>query len=342
VVFNNNAHDLSGGLLAATPENVKHMTRVMENYSPNGGTNLYSGLQKSMKQLDADHPAAIILVTDGVANVGVTEKKSFIKLLEKNDVRLFTFIMGNNANRPLLKEMTEVSNGFAVSVSNSDDIIGKILEATSKMTHNALRNIELKISGVHASDISPEKIGSIYRGEQITVFGHYHQGGSAKIELSGKVGAEDRYYTTTVDFPEIDESYPELERLWAYGTIETLQNKLDYYGADADTEQAITDVAKQFGLVTNYTSMLIVREDVFQQLNIDRSNQKRVEKEQKAREQRKQEHAQSTRADQQQPMFNSPRPSLGGGGGGGGSSELWMILGMLGLLGMTRLKRAQH
>jgi Ca-activated chloride channel family protein len=339
VAFNNSAHDLSGGLLPATLENIHQMTHLMENYSPNGGTNLYSGMQKAIKQLDADRPAAIILVTDGVANVGVTEKKSFISLLEKHDVRLFTFIMGNSANRPLLSEMTEVSNGFAVSVSNSDDIIGKILEATSKMTHTALRDIELNVSGVRVSDIHPKTLGSAYRGEQLIVVGHYHKAGIANIELHAKVGGEERHYNTAIAFPETDASHPELERLWAFATIEKLQSNMDYYGADADTEQAITDIAKQYGLVTNYTSMLVVREEVFQQLNIDRSNQKRVEKEQKAREQRAQEQAKNTRVDQQQPMFNQSRPTLGGGNGGG-ASDVWMILGLMLLLG-TRLRKTR-
>jgi hypothetical protein len=35
------------------------------------------------------------------------------------------------------------------------------------------------------------------------------------------------------------------ERIWAYATIENLQSKMDYFGADKDTEDAITDLVTE-------------------------------------------------------------------------------------------------
>ncbi len=336
VVFNESASDISNGFQFASPENIKHMLSTMENYKPGGGTNLYSGLEKAMTKLDADRSASIILVTDGVANVGVTEKKAFIKLLKKNDIRLFTFIMGNSANRPMLEEMTDVSQGFAVSVSNADDIVGKIMQASSKMTHMALHDVKLDIDGVSVKQITPEHIGSLYRGQQLVLFGHYFKAGTATVTLSGKVGSEKRIYSTQVNFPDTAVDHPELERLWAYGFIEHLQSQLDYFGADADIEQAITDVAIQYGLVTDYTSMLVVRDEVFQQLNIQRSNKQRVEKEQQARQARAQQPLTSKRVDSQQPMFTKPRSSLGGGSG---AMDMWLMTALLLLLATGYIRR---
>ncbi|QVL49302.1 MAG: hypothetical protein KFB96_01875 [Thiocapsa sp.] len=48
-------------------------------------------------------------MTDGVANVGETEQRNFLRLLEQKEVRLFTFIMGNSANRPLLEALTQAT-----------------------------------------------------------------------------------------------------------------------------------------------------------------------------------------------------------------------------------------
>ncbi len=340
VVFNESAKDISNGFQFATHENINHMLSKMENYKPGGGTNLYSGLEKAMKKLDADRSASIILVTDGVANVGVTEKKAFIKLLKKNDIRLFTFIMGNSANRPMLEEMTNVSQGFAVSVSNADDIVGKIMQASSKMTHQALRDVKLDIDGVSVKQLTPENIGSLYRGQQLVLFGHYFKAGTATVTLSGKVGSEKRVYTTQVNFPDTETNHPELERLWAYGFIQHLQSQLDYFGADADIEQAITDVAIQYGLVTDYTSMLVVRDEVFQQLNIQRSNKQRVEKEQQARQTRAQQSVSSNRVDNQQPMFNKPRSTVSGGGSG--AMDMWMMAALLLLLITASVKRRNN
>lgn len=313
VMFNNSASDFSGGFQAVTPASIKAVLDRLDSFQPQGGTNLYAGLKMGLNALDSDRSSAIILVTDGVANVGTTEKKAFLKLLEQRDVRLFTFIMGNSANKPLLQSMTQVSNGFAQSISNADDIVGQLMLATSKMTHQSLRDVELKIKGVRVTDVTPTKINTLYRGQQLIVFGHYWQGGEVEFQLSGKVAGESRLYKTRFTLPESNTRNPELERLWAFAEIEHLQANMDYFGADSDTEQAIADVAAEYGLVTDYTSMIVVEDAVFQQLGIDRNNQSRVLNEQVAREKRQQQPVQNNRVDQSQPISNQSRPGIGGG-----------------------------
>lgn len=338
VLFNNDSRTLTQGFQPVSEGNVDQVLMQLEHFQVGGGTNLYSGLARGLSDLDDDRPAGIILVTDGVANVGNTEKKSFLSLLQQHDVRLFTFIMGNSANRPLLQEMTEVSNGFALSVSNADDIVGKILLATSKLTHQAFRNVELEIKGVKAKEFSHDTIGTLYRGEQLVVFGHYWKPGKADVSLKVTVGGEQKTYRTQVEFPKSNLLNPELERLWAFASIEQLQSKLDYFGSDRDVEQAITDIALEYGLVTDYTSMIVLQEEVFQQLNIDRKNQQRVDTEQKAREQRQSTPVTSHRADAKQPMFSSPRPSSSGSNGGSGAGAIsmgWLLL--IALLGLSRI-----
>ena len=300
-------------------------------------TNLYAGLNLGLHLMDADRSNALVLVTDGVANVGYTEKKDFLELLEKQDVRLFTFVMGNSANRPLLESMAKASNGFAMNISNSDDIAGKLLEATSKLTHEALHDIDLSFSGIKVKDLTPERIGSLYRGQQLIMFGHYWGGGKASVSLDGKVSGESKSYTTTFDFPETATLYPEIERLWGFAKIEDLQNRQDYFGEDADIKQAIIDVAIENGLVTDYTSMIVLREERYKELGINRFNRARVENEQLARQERAVQGIRDNRVDSNQPMYSEPRANHTNGGGAFGP---WMLLLLLPLLMQSR-KRIQ-
>lgn len=48
-----------------------------------------------------------------------------------------------------------------------------------------------------------------------------------------------------------------------------MQNQLDYYGKDADIEQAITDLAIEKGLVTPYTSMIVIRAEELSKRGIE-------------------------------------------------------------------------
>jgi Ca-activated chloride channel family protein len=329
ILFNDRAREITAGFEYAKPEVVQHYIQQLEKNQPNNGTNLYAGLDLGMQSLDADRSSALILVTDGVANLGYTEKKDFLELLESQDVRLFTFVMGNGANRPLLESMAKVSNGFAMNISNSDDIAGKLLEATSRLTHETLHDIDIRFSGVRVGDLSPERIGSLYRGQQLIVVGHYWGDGEASVTIDGKVSGQKTRYATTFGFPEISTLHPELERIWAFAKIEDLQNRLDYFDGGADIEQAITDLAVENGLVTNYTSMIVLRDERFDELGINRLNKGRVEKEQLARQQRALQGVRDNRVDHQQPMYSNPRTSHGNGGGAFGP---WMLLLLLPLL----------
>ncbi len=332
VLFNNQARELTSGYIPVNEKSINHYIQLLESTKPGGGTNLYAGLQTGYTGLDSDRPSAMILVTDGVANVGVTEKKDFLSLLEKHDVRLFTFVMGNSANRPLLEGMTKVSNGFAMNISNSDDIVGRLVQTADKLSHEAFRDIDIDISGVKVKDVTPARIGSLYRGQQLIIFGHYWGDGPANVEISGKVSDRDVDYKTRFDFPGQSTLNPEIERLWAYASIEDLQNRIDYLGADSDSEQAIVDLATEYGLVTDYTSMVVVRDEVFTQYNIDRNNAARVANEHQAREQREAAPVRNHRRDAQQPAFNTPRAYPKSGGSGGGAMGPWALVMLLPLL----------
>jgi Ca-activated chloride channel family protein len=321
ITFNSRAQELTSVYVNATPENVKYWAQQVANVQPGNSTNLYAGIRKALNRIDADRTTGIVLVTDGVANVGVTKQKKFIELIESQDIRLFTFIMGNSANRPLLTVLTKASGGFALSVSNSDDIVGKILLATSKLTHKALHGVEINIHGVKTADLTPETIGSLYRGQQLVVFGHYWGDGLADVKVKGKISGQPKEYQTQFNFPATATANPEIERLWAYAKIEDLQAEMEDFGERADMKQAIVDIATEYSLVTDYTSMVVMREESFAARGIDRNNANRVKTEQAAQQQRAQQPAQNRRADTQQPMFTKSRPGLSGG-----AFDLWMLL----------------
>ena len=332
LAFDERVIDVSRGFLPVSQSNIKQVIDRVTQIQPGQGTNLYAGLDAGLSGLDGDRTSGIILVTDGVANVGVTQKKEFFKLVRKNDVRLFTVIMGNSANRPLLVPMTEYSGGTAVSISNSDDIVGAIMSATSKLGYQALHNVDIKVKGVKTADIEPSFIPTLYRGQQLVLFGHYWGDGEAEVVFSTEISGQRKEYKAKFNFPKEDKSSPELERLWAFSTIEGLMREMEVFAEEGDRKQAIEDIALEYGLVTPYTSMLVVREEVFKQLNIQRTNQQRVQVEQQAQQMRSNQSAASTPVQSNTQAFSAPRPTYRGSGGG---AIGWSDLLLLSLAGLT-------
>ena len=334
-LFNDSAWELTNGFQNATKENINRIIGQLRSTSPDRGTNLFAGLSLGLNGLDSDRSAGIVLVTDGVANVGETQTRSFLKLVDKKDVRLFTLVMGNSANRPLLESLSKVSGGTAVNVSNSDDIIGAVLSATSKLTHESLHDVKIDIKGVRTSDIAPARLGSLYRGQQLVVFGHYWGKGEAEVSLSAKVSGTPITYKTRFAFPDVVTRNPEIERLSAFAAIEDLMRETDLLGEDGDRKQAITDLAVEAGLVTPYTSMVVLREEIFAARNIERSNGRRLTKEAEARTQRAAQPVQARRVDQAQPAFQTPRASYHPKSSGGGAMDpAGMVLILLAAAGL--------
>jgi Ca-activated chloride channel family protein len=282
VTFNNRARDLTGGYINATESNIRACIKKLRQINAGGGTALFEGLSLAYKKLDDDRTTGIILVTDGVCNVGPTEHADFLDLLKQNDIRLFTFVIGNSANRPLMERLAKESGGFSMNISESDDIVGRMIQAKAKVLHECLHDVELVFNGERVKDLTPKKIGNLYTGQQLIVFGKYDGSGDIHLELKAKISGQEQTWQCDAFLPEIDTDNPELERMWALSTIEDNMERIREKGETDDLRQKIIDLGVEYSLVTDYTSMLVLREEELEAENIMKRNADRVMKERQA------------------------------------------------------------
>lgn len=342
VAFSSTAHDLTNGMLDANEQNVQYAFTLLDGLSANQSTNLYAGLQTGLNSLDNDRAASLIIVTDGVTNTGVVDPRRFHDMMAKYDVRVFGFLLGNSGNWPLMKTICDATGGFYAGVSNTDDILGKILQAKEKVVYESLLNAEIKVSGVRTHDITGTLPKKIFRGEQLILLGRYENGGKARISLNATLTGEDKTYTTEFDLPNIDTDNPELERLWATARIEELEGLKSIGQLEAsEARSAIRDLGVAYQLVTDETSMIVLSDEQFTRHNIERNNQERVQAEHKAQQARAQAPVKSYRVDEEKPAFKYKAPSFGGGGGGalGPLDLLWFIPPAIAWI-VTRRKRS--
>jgi Ca-activated chloride channel family protein len=316
VTFSSQAAELTSDWLPVSDASLLKAREMIESLSAGGSTNVYAGLSLALKNLDDDRAANIILVTDGVTNTGVVNPEEFYKLLQQVDVRIFGFLLGNSSNWPLMQTITQTTGGFYDTISNADDIMGKLLLADSKINYEALLNAEVKISGVKVFDMTDDSFKKVYRGQQLVLFGKYEKGGNARVTLKANLTGEDKTYTTNFVFPDRDGDNPELERLWALATIEKIE-ALERIGTMpvSESQDAIKDLGLSYQIVTDYTSMVVLSDTAFAERGIERRNQTRITREQQARSQKSQQQVKNYRVDQKKPAFKFKAPNLGGGGG---------------------------
>lgn len=328
VTFNDNAQELTPGWVNATGPAVTQWVERLGSLASDGSTNIHAGLSTALTNLDNDRVTSVILVTDGVTNTGVVDPKAFRELLEKYDVRVFGFVMGNSANWPLMRVISEATGGFSAGVSNDDDIVGQILLAKSKIRHESLHHAEVKIAGVKTFDVTsvPKKI---YRGQQLVLLGKYDKPGEAVFTLKARLSGQDKDYVARFTLPAVDEENPELERLWALNRIEEIQVRTDAGLADpVESNTAIRDLGVKYQIVTDETSMLVLNDAAFARRGIDRRNKARVAVEQAAQSVRSQAPARNYRVDASKPAFPGLAPRLGGGGALDPGSALFALLGL--------------
>jgi Ca-activated chloride channel family protein len=334
VTFNNSARELIPWTVA-TPENAQHAIAAVKSLASSGGTNLYEGMKLGLRELDADRATSVVLVTDGVANQGIVQPAAFHALLQKVDVRVFGFLMGNSANWPLMRTIAGASGGFYAGVSNDDDILGQIMLAKSKVTHEALHHAAFKFSGpVRIFDTTGDTPKKIYLGQQLVIFGRYEGAGKSTVTLQASLTGEDKTYTTTLELPEIDTDNPEIERLWAMAMIEQIEVQ-EAAGVQpaAESHDAIQNLGVAYQLVTDYTSMVVLDDATHARRGIARHNQQRTAIERNAQSVRAMQPARQARVDLAQPAFSAPAPHVSRTGGGGGGGDLSVDLVLLAFMG---------
>ncbi len=282
VTFNERAQDLTGSYIDATPENVAVWIDRVKRLQAGGSTALFAGLEQAYGYLDRDRTSGVVLVTDGVANVGPTQHSAFLELLRRHDVRLFTFVIGNSANQPLLDRLAGDSGGFAMNLSDGDDIAGRLLQARAKVTHECLHDVELIFHGERVRDLTPAKIGNLYLGQQLVRFGRYDGAGEVEVELRARVSGEKRSWRTRAALPEADADNPELERLWALAAVEDAMVGIRERGESEDARQRVVNLGTEYSLVTDYTSMVVLRDEAAENAGLQRRNAQRAQSERQA------------------------------------------------------------
>ena len=144
-----------------------------------GGTNLNAGLMLgyhvAAQNFDKKRANRVILLTDGIANRGVTNESQIAKASKEfNDkgIGLSTIGIGNNFNQRLLRELAEAGNGAIHFVADASDIRKVFVDEFDSLLSPAAAKVCLTIRVREG-----EKLPKIYGYKPI------HAGNSWQIPL---------------------------------------------------------------------------------------------------------------------------------------------------------------
>lgn len=231
-----------------------------------GGTNINEALLAAHKLL-RDSPAGrgmIIFLTDGLPSVGVQDEGQIRRNLQQansNEVRLFSFGVGFDVNTKLLDGLGRDHHAFADYISPQENIEERVSTFYDKVRYPVMRNMEYEFRGTDVRLLSPRQLPDLFKGGQIILAGRYQQAGHASLILRGQTGEQRQTFQYEFDFPRREREREFVARLWATRRVGDLLEDIRLNGENAELKNEVISLAKEFGLVTPYTSYLVREEE---------------------------------------------------------------------------------
>jgi Ca-activated chloride channel family protein len=249
-----------------------------------GGTVLRPALQTAYKFRDADRPLNVVLLSDGMTEA--REQAELVQLIEQapDNVRVFCVGIGNEVNRPLLKQMAEGAGGLAAFVSQEDDFARQAQLFRRKLMRPAAIDVKIELEGADVFDVTPRQLPDLFHGAPLRIYGRYRKSGPAKVTVSATILGQPMNQSLDVELPERDDRNPEIERMWAY---EQVQQKMGEIRRSGETPQLTADIVslcEGYSIVSEYASFLVLENDSeFQRWQIARRNATRFQRDDAAR-----------------------------------------------------------
>lgn len=261
-------------------------TAFLASQQARGGTVLNPALTTAYKYADADRPLNVVVLSDGMTEA--QERATLLQLISQRprSAKVFCIGVGNDVNKPLLEQLAQDAGGLAAFVSHGDSFTRQAQAFRRKLTRPAATDLQLDFGGLKVYDIEPRLLPNLYHGSPIRVYGRYSGGGEAQVSLRGSIQGIELKKTAKLEFPKLDATNPEIDRMWASHRIDGLLKQADRSGSRASVTDEVIKLGEGYSIVTEYTSFLVLENDgEYQRWKIDRRNAAHMERDRRAHDQ---------------------------------------------------------
>lgn len=266
VRFSTDVEPLFTGLKQASKENIQKAVSFVEQMEAIGGTAIDEALVRGLQDNDGKSatPHLLLFITDGQPTIGETDEgviAQHSKEGRKTKTRVFTFGVGEDLNARLLDRLSAEGNGTSDFVRDGKEFETKVSSFYDKVSNPVLADLQIDLSSIDAYDLYPRKLPDLFKGTQVVVMGRYRKPGDAKVVLTGYVNSDKRtfdYGTTAPREATRDDFIP---RLWAIRKVGFLLEEIRLRGERPELRDEVITLGKKFGIVTPYTSYLVVEDE---------------------------------------------------------------------------------
>ena len=272
--FATEAEPLFRELRPAAADNLRQAREFIGQWRAAGGTNCEDALLQALMVPDAGalsasptagRPAMIVLITDGKPTIGETGEEALLRKIEqvnRGRCRIFPVAIGSDVNTHLLDKLAEQTRTFRTYIAAAENIESGIARFYDKIQSPVLSTVRMAFSGaVRVNQLYPGELPDLYRGSTLTVCGQYLGAGMGVVEISGQVNGRQQKFVFHADFPARDMRHDFLPQLWAARRVGFLLDQVRLHGENRELVDEVTRLARLYGIVTPYTSYLILEDE---------------------------------------------------------------------------------
>ncbi|MBN1498580.1 MAG: VWA domain-containing protein [Spirochaetes bacterium] len=266
ISFSTEADTLFNKLTEKNSESLNDAGKFIQNLKAVGGTNMEDAFKKiNTADLRNDRPHVIIFITDGKPTIGITEDDALLRIIGSSsgkNLKIFTFGIGYDINTHLLDRITEMSGTFRSYISPKENIDKEIAAFFDKVSSPVMTDVEIKVTGgVRLNKMYPGKIPDLYKGSSVSVLGRFRNFSDSEIILSGKINGVKKEFRFNGNFKKSNNENTFIAPLWALRRTAFLLDNIRLHGENRELVEEITLLAKQYGIITPYTSYLILEDE---------------------------------------------------------------------------------
>ena len=267
VAFSTEVRKWKDTLVDSSGENLKGASEYIDGLKARGGTNISEALATALGMAPGDpaRPYMIIFMTDGEPTLGETDPEKIAgatRAANKANARIFTLGVGFDLNANLLDTLAAENKGLREYITPTENLETKMAGYYEKIGAPVLADVKLEMQGdgTEIYDVYPKQISDLFKGQQITVFGRFKGEGSRSIRLKGTVNGKAREFVYEASFPKESATHSAVPRLWAISKVGHLMDAIRLNGEKDELKKEIVALAKEFGIVTRYTSFLVLED----------------------------------------------------------------------------------
>jgi len=271
-------------------------TEYIGTESPGSSTNLYAAIEAAMQmitedQVEGKYVNQVIFVTDGMANVGVTEPEQILNgiyavnsKMAASPISMFGIGIGDDQGTqwlsklhyPLIRQISIQNGGLDIRVKRSEtkqDLLRfyRILESPQM----AQIRVSYESEEYTVSEMTQRTFNTLYAGTDLVICGKLERKTEGVIERTSdvmvtavveSVGKEDIRKSFHFDSDRGNNGQMDVQRIWAYLTLKNYEKLLLQNEEIVDDQMRrlinanALNVALTNKLVTPWTSMVVVAE----------------------------------------------------------------------------------